>query len=281
MKKVIINFKQYIRFLASIITSREFAVIYVLCGTLAQVAHTYYLVEGISSLDGGWRTTQAIILSIFISSSLLYFTAISDNTDSKEAKRVHFAVTMFTIIEILINIYYYSRYLIISQEEARIFDYIFAILISCLIPVTIKLYSSHIRAKEWIIDIEEGREALISKSVESSKLPNINEEDTDLNSNVSTDIKPVLQSNHTSNETQPEIDQEFINKYIELRLQKFEEEIRDAVISENKVNFETWMLNKRDEIQQEIQKSFKTNSELFLQQFENRVKLISSNQLNK
>ena len=165
MKKFILNFKQTVRFIVAIITSREFAFIYCLLGTIGQIAHTYFLTESISSLQGGWRTTQAVMLSIFISSSLLYFTAIADDAETKESRKIHLAVTLFTIIEILINIYYYSRHLIIDQETYQIFDFIFAVLISCLIPVTIKLYSSHIRAKEWILDIEHDKQAFVSSDI--------------------------------------------------------------------------------------------------------------------
>jgi len=44
--------------------------------------------------------------------------------------------------------------LIIDSEKVQIFDFIFAVLVSCLIPVTIKLYASLIRAKEWMQEID-------------------------------------------------------------------------------------------------------------------------------
>ena len=82
------------------------------------------------------------MLSFFISSSLLYFVVIADNGESKESKRIRLSVNLFMIIEILINFYYYARHLIIDAEKVQIFDFIFATLVSCLIPVTIKLYAS-------------------------------------------------------------------------------------------------------------------------------------------
>lgn len=68
----IAKFKTGIRFVVSIFASREFGFVYCLIGTLAQIAHTYFLVTNISSLTGGWKTAQAMAISVFISSSLLF-----------------------------------------------------------------------------------------------------------------------------------------------------------------------------------------------------------------
>lgn len=145
------KFKRTIRFIVSIFASREFGFLYCVTGTLAQTAHTYYLIESISSLEGFWKGFQAAALSIFISSSLLFFTAIADNDeDSSDYKRIHLAVNLFMIIEIIINFYYYAAHLLLNTQKQNIFDFIFAILVSCLIPVTIKLYAGIIQAKEWL-----------------------------------------------------------------------------------------------------------------------------------
>lgn len=150
------KFKNIIRFIVSIFASREFAFVYCIIGTLAQTAHTYYLIESVSSLEGFGKIFQAIGLSIFISSSLLFFTAIADNDESnKDYKRIHLAVNLFMIIEIVINLYYYASHLIIKTDNVEIFDFIFAILVSCLIPVTIKLYAGIIQAKEWFESFKE------------------------------------------------------------------------------------------------------------------------------
>lgn len=141
--------KKFIRFLVTNFASREFAFIYCIIGTLAQTSHTYYLIESISSLSGWGKQLQAIGLSIFISSSLLFFTAIADaESESKEHKRIHFAVNLFMVIEILINSYYYVSHLLI--KDSRVFDSIFALLVSCLIPVTIKLYAGVIQVRKWV-----------------------------------------------------------------------------------------------------------------------------------
>lgn len=146
--------KKFIRFLVTNFASREFAFIYCIIGTLAQTSHTYYLIESISSLSGWGKQLQAIGLSVFISSSLLFFTAIADaESESKEHKRIHFAVNLFMVIEILINSYYYVSHLLI--KDSRVFDSIFALLVSCLIPVTIKLYAGVIQVRKWVEADEE------------------------------------------------------------------------------------------------------------------------------
>lgn len=152
--------KKFIRFLVTNFASREFAFIYCIIGTLAQTSHTYYLIESISSLSGWGKQLQAIGLSVFISSSLLFFTAIADaESESKEHKRIHFAVNLFMVIEILINSYYYVSHLLI--KDSRVFDSIFALLVSCLIPVTIKLYAGVIQVRKWAVDEEEEQQTNI------------------------------------------------------------------------------------------------------------------------
>lgn len=162
----ITKFKTGIRFVVSIFASREMGFIYCLIGTLSQIAHTYFLVSNISSLAGGWRIAQALGISVFVSSSLLFFTAIATNEDSKDSKRIHLAVNLFMIIEIFINFYYYSRHLIIDAERIQIYDFVFGVLVSCLIPVTIKLYAGLIRAKDWLEEFTpDGEQPVDEESV--------------------------------------------------------------------------------------------------------------------
>jgi len=154
------NIKKSIRGAITLFASRELAFIYCLIGTIAQVAHTYYLTSGISSLQGGGKISQAVILSAFISTSLLYFVSVTDDGESKKSKNNRLAVILFVVIEILINLYYYSRHLLIENIDNGItvnnyFDFGFAIIISTLIPIIIKLYASHIRALEWLNAVNE------------------------------------------------------------------------------------------------------------------------------
>ena len=251
MKKFLINFKSIIQFLVSIIASREFAFIYCVFGTIAQTAHTYYLLDGISSLNGWWKITQSVLLSFFISSSLLYFTAISDTNDKSIAgKRVLNAVTLFMWLEIVINLYYYSKHIIIDTNNFNtnnLFQLAFGVLIACIIPVTIKLYSSQIRAKEWL--------------------------EMEFNNNEKIDIENI---NIISNE----IDK--LNQKIDSlsSIDNFYLGTNPKEYISNQI--EEMFNDKLDKINTSIEVSFNKHSELALKQFENKLKMtLQENQLNK
>ncbi|MCK9415462.1 hypothetical protein M0Q97_02240 [Candidatus Dojkabacteria bacterium] len=216
MKKFISNFKKIIRFIITIFASREFGFVYCVLGTIGQVTHTYFLTEAISSFSGGFKHIQAFLISFFISSSLLFFVSIADSTESKENKRIRLAINIFMFIEILINFYYYSRHLIIDVPQMQIYDFIFAVLISCLLPVTIKLYGGLIRAREWI------------EVFEKEKSNTLNIENIDVNT--------------------------IIEDKIDVKINEFKETIDQNIVD-----------------------AFKSNSELFLNQFENKCNLIIKN----
>lgn len=174
--KSIEKFKNIIRLIVSIFASREFAFVYCIIGTLSQTAHTYYLIESISSLTGWSKIFQAAGLSIFISSSLLFFTAIADNDeDSPDYRRIHLGVNLFMIIEIIINAYYYAAHLLLKTNEPNYIDFIFAILVSCLIPVTIKLYAGIIKAKDWLLVLEQKQNENKNQLLDDQSNQNSNE----------------------------------------------------------------------------------------------------------
>lgn len=231
----IAKFKTGIRFVVSIFASREFGFVYCLIGTLAQIAHTYFLVTNISSLTGGWKTAQAMAISVFISSSLLFFTAIASNDDSKDSRRIHLAVNLFMVIEILINFYYYSRHLLLDNANVQIYDFVFGVLVACLIPVTIKLYAGLIQAKEWL---EEFR-GKSNESVPEKELQSLIEK------TVSEQLSHIVL---------PE--QEYVS----------DEHIREIA--------KQLFTNVQDEIDERVAKSFQQNSEIFLRQFENKLRYI-------
>lgn len=169
----IIKFKDFIKRCVTIVASREFAFIYCLLGTFGEVAHCYFLLDSVSSFNGFFKHFQAGVLSLFISSSLMYFVSISDSSDEEtEQKRIRRAVNLFMVMEILMNMYYYCQHLIIKAETMRVFDFIFGTIISCLIPVTIKLYSNSIKAKQWINEIESRQ----SNDSENTNQPNSSQE---------------------------------------------------------------------------------------------------------
>lgn len=231
----IAKFKTGIRFVVSIFASREFGFVYCLIGTLAQIAHTYFLVTNISSLTGGWKTSQAMAISVFISSSLLFFTAIASNDDSKDSRRIHLAVNLFMVIEILINFYYYSRHLLLDNANVQIYDFVFGVLVACLIPVTIKLYAGLIQAKEWLEEFSgKSNESVPEKELQSL-----------IEKTVSEQLSHIVL---------PE--QEYVS----------DEHIREIA--------KQLFTNVQDEIDERVAKSFQQNSEIFLRQFENKLRYI-------
>lgn len=231
----IAKFKTGIRFVVSIFASREFGFVYCLIGTLAQIAHTYFLVTNISSLTGGWKTAQAMAISVFISSSLLFFTAIASNDDSKDSRRIHLAVNLFMVIEILINFYYYSRHLLLDNANVQIYDFVFGVLVACLLPVTIKLYAGLIQAKEWLEEFSgKSNESVPEKELQSL-----------IEKTVSEQLSHIVL---------PE--QEYVS----------DEHIREIA--------KQLFTNVQDEIDERVAKSFQQNSEIFLRQFENKLRYI-------
>lgn len=184
------NFKNLIRLIVSIFASREFAFVYCIIGTLSQTAHTYYLIESISSLTGWSKFLQAAGLSIFISSSLLFFTAIADNDeDSPYYRRIHLGVNLFMVIEIIINCYYYASHLLIKTSEPNWVDFVFAILVSCLIPVTIKLYAGIIKAKEWL-EILTNKDTETKAKAEVEKIQEPKSEPVDEHPSIKSEPEP-------------------------------------------------------------------------------------------
>lgn len=259
MKQVIERFKQIIRFIVTIFASREFAFLYCVLGVFAQIAHTYFLLESISSFQGGFKIFQAVLLSAFISSSLLYFVAVIDNSDSAENKRNKMAVNVFLVIEIMINVYYYSRHLIIDSPELQIFDFIFAVVISCLIPVTIKLYGSHIRAKEWMEELFQN-EKLEPSDYVNGKI------------------------NNTIDESFVE---GFLTKYVNEYMTSVEFPTQQS--GEEGFNVKELIDEKLEEIKAEmigsldgdIARIFEKNQALFLKQFDNKCQVLLKNQISQ
>ena len=264
MKKFLINFKSIIQFLVSIIASREFAFIYCVFGTIAQTAHTYYLLDGISSLNGAWKITQSILLSFFISSSLLYFTAISDSNDkSPSGKRVLNAVTLFMWLEIVINLYYYSKHIVIDTnnfDTNNLFQLAFGVLIACIIPITIKLYSSQIRAKEWLELDEKPKE--ISSEIQTEIFDNINLL-AERNNQLDTNLNDLRSEFGLISSKLDDLKSEPIESEFGTNPKEYINNIVKESISENMGN-----------INKEIEQSFSKQSDLFTRQFENKIKFM-------
>jgi hypothetical protein len=314
MKKGILNFKAAIRFFVSIVTSREWAFIYCLTGTIAQISHTYFLVESISSLEGTWRAVQATLISFFISSSLLYFVAIADDEDSDAARKIHRTVTLFTVIECTINVYYYTRHILINplvlNKDPHLtgyFDLGFALMMSVMIPITIKLYASSIRAQDWLDDIEHGRDAITSTDLLENqdyflgspvkhtpfKMDEVGDSGPDLYdlpkpgdrteyNGVSSTVLGTENQNITI-----AISEEEIEKVMKPLVDAFNEELlsiksRDVEIDNEQIAelaekfFVEKFTEKVGELDTAMGKAFERNSAMFLKQFENKVKQITT-----
>lgn len=284
MKSFIERFKSFIRFIVTIFASREFGFMYCLLGTFAQVTHTYFLTESISSFSGGFRTFQAILLSAFISSSLLYFVAIADNTEGKESRRIHLAINIFAFIEIVINFYYYSRHLIIDSVQMQIFDFIFAILVSCLIPITIKLYGGLIKAREWMSEISTKKETEYKNNVETKEVEIQHKEPEYLIKEELIDLSdtPKVEEYKNSEDTNV-VKEEYIQQQIELainkRINEFKELAENQEIPEESINsiIDKKFESIKDLLTEQILEKFETKQEIFMRQFTNKCKAIIKN----
>lgn len=291
MKQLVLDFRKFIRFFTTIIASREFALVYCLLGTFTQITHTYYLSAEISSYSGWFKVFQASLLSTFISASLLYFVSIADDTaPEKEYKRNLLAINLFTFIEILINLYYYTRHLLIDSEEMRIFDFMFGSVISMLIPYTIKLYSNTIRAKEWF-DAEFGTE-LKPLVVTENQPAYVSEYDMlefakNLEDNVSSVYDNKITELHERiNELNELNDKHDLVELIDKKLAEYSENLKLDTNNLSLSEIQAMISNKtkelvdafRDEIADtkniEISRMFAKNQELFLTQFENKCKQV-------
>lgn len=282
MKSFIERFKSFIRFIVTIFASREFGFMYCLLGTFAQVTHTYFLTESISSFSGGFRTFQAILLSAFISSSLLYFVAIADNTEGKESRRIHLAINIFAFIEIVINFYYYSRHLIIDSAQMQIFDFIFAILVSCLIPITIKLYGGLIKAREWMSEISNKKETEYKNNVETKEVEIQHKEPEQQTEKFVEELidlsdTPKIENNDST------LKEQYIQQQIELainkRINEFKELAENQEIPEESINtiIDKKFESIKDLLTEQILEKFETKQEIFMRQFTNKCKAIIKN----
>ena len=282
MKSFIERFKSFIRFIVTIFASREFGFMYCLLGTFAQVTHTYFLTESISSFSGGFRTFQAILLSAFISSSLLYFVAIADNTEGKESRRIHLAINIFAFIEIVINFYYYSRHLIIDSAQMQIFDFIFAILVSCLIPITIKLYGGLIKAREWMSEISNKKETEYKNNVKTKEVEIQHKEPEQQTEKFVEELidlsdTPKIENNDSI------LKEQYIQQQIELainkRINEFKELAENQEIPEESINtiIDKKFESIKDLLTEQILEKFETKQEIFMRQFTNKCKAIIKN----
>lgn len=274
------SFKKFIKSFVSIFASREFAFVYCLIGTFGQITHCYFLLYSVSSFDGWFRSLQAVVLSIFISSSLLYFVSIADKDDEEqEYKRITRAINMFMVIEIAINLYYYAQHLLIQSPQLRVFDFVFAVVISCLLPITIKLYANSIKAKEWLKELEEQDEPVETKElaiVDEDYNKKITEKIESTAREISnemfrkhkTELLLEIQKMKNDENSSYNFDLNRLNEYIGEQIsQKIKElpENNGGEISEEQIK------NIKAFITEQVETKIKENMNLFLKQFDNKV----------
>lgn len=270
MKDFVLSFRKFVRFFTSIIASREFAMIYCVIGTLTQVTHTYYLAATVSSYTGLFQIFQALLLSVFISASLLYFVSIADSdAPEEERKRVNRAILLFTIIEMGINLYYYTRHLIIDAPEMRIFDFLFGAAISMLIPYTIKLYSNTIKAKEWF-DAEFAETNVIDEQ------PNLTDKQLDT---ILDEFKAKVlnESIELSDEFRIEMQNRLVTFEQELKTNLHDMLIPGSTDIDIKAIEDNIMQTVRDTYAKDIDAQYAKKQELFLVQFDNKCRQIMNN----
>jgi hypothetical protein len=146
------------------------------------------------------------------------------------------------------------------NSERKLFQLAFGVLIACIIPITIKLYSSQIRAKEWLELDEKPKE--ISSEIQTEIFDNINllaERNNQLDTNLN-DLRSEfgLISSKLDNLKSEPIESEFGTNPKE-----YINNIVKESISENIGN-----------INKEIEQSFSKQSDLFTRQFENKIKFM-------
>lgn len=273
-KKINDSFKKFIKSFVSIFASREFAFVYCLIGTFGQITHCYFLLYSVSSFTGWFRSLQAILLSVFISSSLLYFVSIADKDDEEhEYKRIIRAINMFMVIEIAINLYYYAQNLLIQSTQLRVFDFIFAVVISGLLPITIKLYANSIKAKEWLKEFEEPIETpeglvvdddynkALKQTIESTARDIANE----IFKKHKTDLLMEIHKMKNDENSSYNFDRDGLNNYIEEQIAQKIKEIPESEIDDEKFG------QIKDSILEVVDQKIKENMNMFLKQFDNKV----------
>ena len=130
--------------------SREAGFIFAIFGVLSQTVHTWFITVELSSLDGWLRFVQAGIMSIFLNGALLYFILKGTSDDPAVAKRYRTLVNWFAVLEMGINLYYWSyKYMIEPWPEINWGRMIIAIPFAILLPIVLASYSYEVRVDDY------------------------------------------------------------------------------------------------------------------------------------
>lgn len=123
-------------------------------GTVGQSFHTFYIVKQINLFTGLFSIISSIILAVFFSSGLLYFSvkqgianSIKDHVNEDKYSR---AANTFQVLETFINLFYWS-YKILYNTETNTFDFsdwftlIAAIPLAIGLPAVLRFYAGEIK----------------------------------------------------------------------------------------------------------------------------------------
>ncbi len=161
MKRVAESINQVIIAIASIRAGFILAV----TGAIAQTFHTYFIGFAFSSFSGVAQVIQAVIVAIFFSGGLLFYTVRSGNAENySDKERYNNIATYFMVFEIFINLYYWLDKIIFQPififhqpwSDVLLYKLIIAIPFSIAIPVILKQYAGEINIREILASVNGG-----------------------------------------------------------------------------------------------------------------------------
>lgn len=162
---------------ARMFASRSMAFVLAVLGVITQIFHNIFLAWEVSAFTSFSRYVVTTLIAFVISSTLLYYTLLSDPEKETDYKRENF-IKLFFGFEVYINIMYYAFKLFMKEYQnfgdmcnnadwTRMF---IALPFAIMIPYTIKMYAGEIK-----VNIpEEGEEIYMDEEL-SDKLRKVSE----------------------------------------------------------------------------------------------------------
>jgi len=150
---------------AKFLASRDAGFLFACVGVLVQAWHSYLTVLSISALEGWQKQVQAMLMALFLSGPLLYFTLKAGDRDEKKAKKYWRLVNTFAIVDAFINTWYYVNKIIIQPwPEAQWINLVIAIPIAWVLPLILQAYGGE-------VNLFEDENGMKDKKTESFVLP--------------------------------------------------------------------------------------------------------------
>lgn len=125
-----------------------------LLGTIGQSFHTYYITKLINPFTGLLATISSIILALFFSSGLIYFSTKQGLTnDISTRNKYSNAASVFQIFEVFVNLFYWVLKLAYKYDEVSgyYFDFsnwftlVAAIPLAFALPSVLRYYAGEIK----------------------------------------------------------------------------------------------------------------------------------------